>query len=225
MSEEKQETKEVKTMELNDNGMALGTTVNDRYNLAKIYCQSGMLPKEYNTPEKAMIGIQYSMELGFRDQPLTAMKNIAVINGMPSLWGELPLALVYKSGELELIDEFFVNDKNDKLPPTCDHTEVNAAVCIVKRKGYDSREFAFTRSETIGLGVAAIWTKYFKIMIKRKARAIALKDTFPDVLLGITIGEYDLNTVKEEVKGDYVEVDTDKIKAREITEKFQGSDE
>jgi hypothetical protein len=175
----------------NSNGMVLGNSLEERFRVCSLYAKSGMLPKGYETPEKVFAGLQYAMELGFQNQPLTALRNIAIINGQPSLWGELPLALVMKSGLLAFKDEYFVDSKGVRLPVVCAIEDVYAAVCVVERKGFHRQEFAFTQDDRTKLGVAAIWQQFTKIMMKRKARSIALKDLFPDVMMGITIAEHD----------------------------------
>lgn len=222
--EVKKEIKEIvkpKPMKANENGLMLGSTLEERFRVCSLYVASGMLPKSYNTPEKAFIGIQYALELGFKDQPLTALKNIAVINGMPSIWGELPLALAMKSGLLEHIDEYFVDKNNKRLDSTCTAEQVFAAVCVVKRNGI-TFERAYTQNDKTKLGVQAIWNQFEKIMMKRKARAVALKDAFPDVLLGITVGEYEYHKHESEINdGDMIETTAETVKANELTDKFK----
>ena len=209
-----------------DRGLVLGSTMEERYRVCTLYVKSGMLPKGYDTPEKAFIGIQYALELGFKDQPLTALKNIAVINGMPSIWGELPLALVLRSNLCEEINEYFEDKAGKRLPDTCSNEEVYAAICEVKRKGFPSRRFAYTQADRTTLGVAAIWKQFTKIMMKRKARATAIKDIFPDIMLGFDIGEYQYHRHESEIKsGDIIEVDANDIKLNEVNAKFGGENE
>ncbi len=87
-------------------------TLEDSYRYAKSLVDSGMLPKMYDKPEKVMAAIQFAKELGL--PPLNALKNIAIVNGSPSLWGDLPLAIVRSSGKLESINEFTI-DKDYKV--------------------------------------------------------------------------------------------------------------
>jgi hypothetical protein len=220
-----EETKNVPApLQTDERGLVLGSTMEERYRVCQLYVKSGMLPKGYDTAEKAFIGIQYALELGFRDQPLTALKNIAVVNGQPSIWGELPLALVLRSQQLEYIREFFEDKDGKQLPDTVSNEGFHAAVCVVKRKGFEERRFSYTQNDRTTLGVAAIWKQFTKIMMKRKARAIALKDVFPDVLLGFDIGEYSYHKHDSEVKsGDVIEVDHNDVKLAEVNSKFGGA--
>lgn len=175
----------------NEKGMILGSNFDERWRVCTLYASSGMLPKGYDKPEKVFAGIQYALELGFHDKPLSALRNIAIINGQPSIWGEMPLALVNMSGQLLFIDEYFINKAGERLPAECDKLDVWAAICEVQRRGEEKKRFAFTQNDRTSLGVKAIWDSFTKIMMKRKARATALKDVFPDVLMGAVIAEYD----------------------------------
>lgn len=205
----------------NSNGMVLGASLEERFRVCNLYAKSGMMPKGYDTPEKVFAGIQYALELGFKDKPLTALRNIAIINGQPSLWGELPLALVMSSGQLTFKDEYFVNTKGERLPAVCAVEDVYAAVCVLERKGFGRQEFAFTQDDRTKLGVAAIWQQFTKIMMKRKARAIGLKDLFPDSLMGITIAEYDHHTYLDDVKDkNVVTLTAEQERAKKVTELY-----
>lgn len=172
-------------------GALLGASLEEQYRLAKYYVQSGMLPKGYDTPEKALIGFQYAIEMGLK--PLTAIKNICVINGHPNLWGELPLSLVRKSGKLKSIREYFIDKdyneiclKNKNLK-----AEKWAAICDIQRSDNDEiPPFVWTVDDVAKSIQGPVWKTYPQIMWKRKVRSIALKDIFGDVLGTFDIAEY-----------------------------------
>jgi hypothetical protein len=66
------------------------------------------------------------------------------------------------------------------------------ATCIVKRKGLDAvtHTFGLDDAKTAGLlGKAGPWTNYPKRMRQMRARGYALRDAFPDVLMGLSIAE------------------------------------
>ena len=52
-------------------------------------------------------------ELGLK--PLIALRQITVIKGTPSVFGDLPLAMVRASGKLEMIDEFRFDKDSKKI--------------------------------------------------------------------------------------------------------------
>ena len=106
--EKKDENKQVekfspKDIAVKETGEIQTVNFEQQYKLAQFYVRSGMLPKQYNSPEKVIAGMQYARELGLKQ--LTALRQITVINGTPSLFGDLPLAMVRASGQLESIKE------------------------------------------------------------------------------------------------------------------------
>lgn len=176
---------------LSETGAALPKTVEDQYRLAKAYVSSGMLPKQYVRPEQVITGMAFANELGLH--PLTGLKSIAVINGNPCIFGDLPLALVMKSGLLESIEEILIDVSGQMIKPG-ENKELFGAVCRVKRKGlanYTVTSFTLDEAKKAELLSRDPWKKYTKRMLQMRARAQALKDTFPDVLNGIAIEEYD----------------------------------
>ena len=190
-----------KEIALDDSGLIDVKTLEDQYRVANMFVKSGLLPRQYDTPEKVITGMQFARELGLK--PLTALRQIAIINGSPSLFGDLPLSLVYASGLLEYIDEFYL-DKDRKRISTANenvNAKVWAHVTIVKRRGEEREHESFFSVDDANIaGLYAkkdsIWNKYEKDMLKYRARARALKNKFPDVLGGISIKEYDFDGVE-----------------------------
>ena len=176
-----------------DQGALIGTTLDEQYRLAKAYHASGMLPNHYDSPEKILTGMQYAFELGLK--PMTGMRQICVINGTPAIWGELPLALVKKSGLYEYIKETWIKD---------DKGEIIGAQCETKRKNEPEpiiRSFTVADAKKARLwGKSGPWSLYPTRMLQMRARSWALKDAYPDVLSGISIAEYDYNLIPEESK-------------------------
>lgn len=182
---------------ITDSGDIQAKTLNELYRVSKMLSASGILPKAYDTPEKVATAITLARELGLK--PLSALKNISVINGTPSIWGELPLGIIRNSGLLVSIDEFCI-DKDYK--PICFENknidaEIFAAVCIVKRKNEDTRSFHYSaqdanKNPNVG---NSTWKSHKAIMMKRRARSIALKDVFGDLLGGVSITEYDYDFI------------------------------
>jgi hypothetical protein len=169
------------------------TTLDEQYRVATCCVKSGLLPKDYNTPEKVLIGCQFAMELGLK--PLTALRQIAVINGTPSIYGDLPLAIVRSSGQLDHWEEYLIDGEGKRMCLDNNNLtgEVFGAVCIVRRRGMERNYesfFTVVDQKTAGLN-GMTWTKYKKRMLMYRARSIALKDVFSDCLNGIAISEYD----------------------------------
>lgn len=183
----------VKKIEADESGLLVGKDVSQQYQLAKAYAASGMLPQSYKTPEMVLTAMQYAYEVGLK--PLTAMRQIAVINGTPSFYGDLPLAIVMNSKKMVSINEYIIDEdqkeiciKNKNI-----QAKVFGAVCTVIRdnKLEVERYFTIEDAQQAGLLNRDCWKHYTKTMLKYRARAMALKDCFPDVLNGINIAEYD----------------------------------
>ncbi len=171
--------------------------LDSRYRLAQAFHRSGMVPKSYKDAASVFAGMELALELGLK--PFTALKNIAVINGNPSLWGDLPLSLCRRSGLLEKITEILLDKDYNEISWRNKNlnAEIYAAVCITRRKGSDTDlETVFTMDDAKRAGLLSkdnVWKTYPRRMIQMRARGGNLKDNFGDVLLGIEIAEYDHN--------------------------------
>jgi hypothetical protein len=182
-----------------ETGTFKALTLSGRYQIAKAAIAGEMVPKTYKTPEQVMLGMEYALELGLK--PLTALRNIAVINGTPSLWGDLPLSLVMRSGLLEQLEEKILDENLVEISLENKNLGISpyAALCRVKRKGGLSGEKFFTLDDAkrAGLTGKGPWLQYTRRMLQMRARSQALKDLFGDVLSGIAITEYDYNLLPE----------------------------
>lgn len=151
------------------------------YRLATVVSKSGMAPKSLDTVEKCTVAIMHGLELGLT--PMAALQSIAVVNGMPTIFGDGMLALVRASGLMEDLIETVESDANG---PT-------VAVCKVKRRDQSSWVVhAFTRAEAMKAGLwkkQGPWMQYPQRMMQMRARSWALRDAFADVLRGLTSAE------------------------------------
>ena len=186
-------------IKLSESGELIGSSLYEQVRIANYYVKSRLLPDGLDTPEKALIALQFVNSLGLK--PSVAIRQVAVINGKPSIFGDLPLAIVRQSGKLEYIKEIFL-DKDLKeicLDNKNITSDVYACVCKVKRFDVDAIERFFTikDAERAGLLSSTCWKKYPKDMLKYRARSVALKDLFSDVLSGVAISEYDYDVLPE----------------------------
>jgi hypothetical protein len=160
----------------------------EAWRMAEYLADSDMVPKDFKgKPANCLIAIQWGAELGIKT--MQAIQNIAVINGRPSLWGDVMLALVRNSPLCEYVVEDIAGE---------------VARCRVKRRGEpeQSREFTKADAEKAALwGKAGPWQQYPKRMLQMRARAWALRDVFTDVLKGLSMAEEALDMPPEKQMG------------------------
>lgn len=156
--------------------------------LADKICAAGWVPKSYldknngYKPNKAMVevGIMHGLMVGL--PPLAALQSIAVINGMPSVWGDGMLALVRDSGMMEDHREWYEGEGEDLT-----------AFCEVRRRGAPTPmlgKFSYGMAKRAGLTKKeGPWIAYPARMMQMRARAFALRDAFADILKGLRCAE------------------------------------
>lgn len=160
------------------------TNIEEAYRMAKAFALAEMLPKSYGTGDpdkmaaKAFTAMQLGAEVGM--SPMQSIQSIAVVNGMPSIWGDAQKALVISSPLCEYIKESFEGTPYD---------DDYKAICRVKRVGHDEiiAEFSVADAKAAQLwSKQGTWQTHKKRMMQYKARSFALRDGFPDVLKGLT---------------------------------------
>ncbi len=153
----------------------------EAYRFGQAVVKAGMAPASVNTPEKAMVAILHGMEVGLT--PMAALQSIAVVNGMPTIWGDGALALVRSSGELISFKEWWEGPEGQET-----------AFCKIIRAGYEDeptiQSFSHKDAEVSGLlHKTGPWKLYPKRMKQMRARSWAMRDCFADVLRGLRITE------------------------------------
>ena len=162
-------------------GIQMPQTVTEGLELARTIADSVICPKSFkNKQGKGDVGAVFAaIELGCRlNLPvMTALGNIAVINGRACIWGDLMLALVKTHPEFLKCEEV-IDD--------------HQSTCTVMRKGQPVVERVFTLRDAEQAGLtrkAGPWQDYPKRMLQMRARAFALRDSFPDALAGLASRE------------------------------------
>lgn len=169
------------------------TTLDDMWKFASFAHKAGWSPKNA-TPESNVVAMQFGAELGVN--AMQAIQNITPINGRPCAWGDLPLGLCMNS---PYFDHAAFREWTTGTPGKDDYT----AHCEARRHGGNVTEATFSVEDAKRAGLwegahqvgqrqtpkDTIWYKYFKRMLKYRARTFCLRDTFPDVLKGLHTGE------------------------------------
>lgn len=182
----------------NDQGWLVGASIDERYRVAEAWFKSKMVPDSYENPIQVLGAMELSIQLGI--PPLVGLSKIAVINGQPSIWGEMPLALVRKSGQLRFIREMLF-DKDGK--PVDEFNPIGVpymATCKSERVDGSTSTTFFTMEDAKNAGLTGRnnpWKTYPRRMLQMRARSQCLKDLYPDVLMGVPMAEYDHNIIPD----------------------------
>jgi hypothetical protein len=156
------------------------TNLTEAVALAKLIASSELAPKDYRgKPGNVLIAMQLGAELGVA--PMQAIQNVAVINGRPSVWGDLALALVQSHPDYESHKEFMEGSGDNRK-----------AVFQIRRKGQEwhQQTFSVQDAKVAGLwGKVGPWKTNPDRMLQMRARGFGLRDKFADALKGLRLAE------------------------------------
>ena len=146
--------------------------------LAGEMVRAGLAPRGLDTPQKLALAMRAGEELGL--PPMVAARCMYVIGNRVSPFGDLPAALVFRSGLLE--------DYQERIEVTGQgETREATAHVTVKRKSYSAitRSFSWTDAKRAGLAGKDTYKQYPADMLLSKARIRAFRAAFPDILLNV----------------------------------------
>lgn len=205
MSEENIESKDVKQPEIADNRKpnlisvskdTQGLNLTDHSQLTafiKQMIEAKALPKHLKTVPEVLSAWNYAAQLNL--PPQVSLRNIAVIEGTPSLFGDLPLALVQRHPDFVFYEEFTIDKDYNRI--CFENKNLNAdifgGVVKLQRKGMaQPQTFSFTMEDAKRAGLLGRnnpWKTYPQIMVVRRARIIAIRALFADAISGAAIAE------------------------------------
>lgn len=183
---------ELVTTHRDEVGFVAPRNLDEALRFASGIVQAGLAPDSYNNnPSQVLLGVLAAMEAGL--PPLTGLRNIAIIGGRPTMWGDSLVALVQAKN---LIEDYRVMDIGESFDPTLDKAQwpdsYGVQVRIVRRNQETPYigEFSVGMAKKAGLwGKKGPWQSYPKRMLTMRARGFALRDGFADALGGIAIRE------------------------------------
>lgn len=197
-------------LEVGTQGYIVPKTVEEAMRLAKAVVVAGLAPDSYkNDPSKIVLGIMAGMEAGL--PPLYGLRQIAIINGRPSIWGDAAMALVQSKN---LIDEYYEGEvgpqpTTDDLSKWPDNFGYEVRIKRRHQKGEYVGIFTVGMAKRAGLWLnhkKTPWLEHPLRMLKVRARAFPLRDGFADALAGLAIREEMEDTFGEEEATKYVAV-------------------
>jgi hypothetical protein len=179
--------------------------------LCKRLAVSGICPKAYiGKPDDIFVAAILGGELGL--SVFQSLQGIAVINGTPSVWGDVATSVVMGHPDYESHEQELVDDKNEGL----------TAVVKIKRKGHKlhTATFSYADAQRAGLLSKDAYKGYLKDMLVRRALARAFHAKFPDALKGFYIKE---ELEANVVDGEFESVDPAKTAEDAITAAAESS--
>lgn len=182
------------------------------------------IPKHLENREQVISAWNFAAQLNLPPQP--SLRNIAVIKGTPSLFGDLPLALVQRHKQFFAHEEYCIDANYNRI---CFENKnlsapIWAGVVMLQRIGMSKpQSFAFTVDDATRAGINAqktkngedtVWAKYPQDMYIRKARIRAIRALFADALTGAAIAE------DENYAPDLIDVTPSPDKAASLNARF-----
>lgn len=200
------------TVKTENTGLMLEpTNTHEALELADRLAKSQLIPKNFQDhPNDVFVAMLWSRNLGL---PIVqGLQNIAVINGRPSIWGDAALAIVKASGLLESFKETLTG-MGDSMTATC---------TIVRKNEVEPYTVSFSvyDAKLAGLwGRQGPWKQYPKRMLALRARGFALRNAFPDILLGIGIAEEEQDITPSDIQTEAKPINEQKSTPRKPTRK------
>lgn len=212
------------SIKVNDKGLVNASDHAELFRYCDALVKSGMVPKQYDSASKLFGAFMFTRGLNLPD---TAIRQTAVIQGTPSIFGDLPLAIVQRTKKLTFFKEQWFDKNYNTLCFENKNLSEEAwgAVCFIGREDADEQSFSFTLDDAKKGGMLPAspnlpWSKHTKIMLRYKARAIGLKSVFADALNGVSIAEYDHDELDPSVVKD---VSPPKEKVSSLNEKLSSA--
>lgn len=152
-------------------------TIEQVQSFCKMLAATDFVPKAFRgKPDSIMVVGAMGARLGV--DVFSAMAGIADINGKPSVYGDLMLAVCMNNQHFEDCVEVYEGKP---------YEDTFRAICTAKRKGREPvvRSFSVIEAKEASLWKkAGPWTSTPQRMLQMRARSFALRDTFADALAG-----------------------------------------
>ena len=147
--------------------------------MAQWIAESGLVPDSFKgKPKDICVAAAMGSKLGL--DVFSSMQGIAVVNGRPSLWGDVLRGLIVGRADLtDIIEEY--EGTGDSL----------TAVCVMtrgKRSPYRAT-FSVADAKEAGLWGKNVWLKFSKDMLLNRAFSRAARRCYADVLSGVSVAE------------------------------------
>lgn len=171
------------------------------------YAQSSLCPEHLkNKPNEIQIMIAYGLSFGL--SPFAAIKNVMVVDNIPTLYGDAVTAMCHATGQLEKL-QVNIEETDEVLSGVLiNNKEAKNIIarCVIKRRGIEEIHTSFSLKEAAEAGLLfitftdkvtkkliirpkKIWHSYTTRMLSWRAKTYAIREAFPDKLVSLTTFE------------------------------------
>lgn len=186
--------KEIMAIKVGEPQAIVPQNIEEVFRFAQMVVQARLAPDSYdNDPHKICIGILTGAELGI--PPMQSLKNIAIINKRPAIWGDLAVALCQAKGLLTKFEHHYEGEEGDNVDARAAFTDDYTCHVLIWRRDQESPyegHYSVRDAKRAHLWMnpkKTPWIENPKRMLFNRARAFALRDGFADCLAGLAIVE------------------------------------
>lgn len=177
-----------------DRGYIVPRTMEEAYRYAVAVVDARLAPDSYNNnPQQVMLGIAAALEAGL--PPMYGLRQIAIINGRPTIWGDAAMALIQSKNLIADQEKRTIGRSFDPGSPVNEWPDDYGYVVSLWRRGQTKPyvgEFTVAMAKRAGLWLNTRkkpWIEHPDRMLYLRARAFPLRDGFADALAGLAIRE------------------------------------
>lgn len=215
-NDEKQDEQgtQVAQIEVQDNRMSMRellsaeTTEQIQQIANEVLVCRAFIPDSIETPEQAAVAIRTGLEIGL--QPMAALKTIYFVHNKAGMESKAMLALLRSRPDLGY---YLWDDEN------CGPEKATIIMHVRTPEGeYAPQRYTFTMEDAHTSGVhGPMYKKWPEVMLRNRVAAIAMRSSFPDLLLGCSYTPDELGAPVY-VEGGHVVVDEEALARGELDE-------
>lgn len=211
--------KEMNQPVLNQRRNLMPTTYDEKLKLADLLVKSELIPSSLqgkNAVYKVFAIFVYGEEFGL--SPFVALRNITVINGMPTMSADIMKALALNTGDVKEWKEGFVGERG-KSSFGYEITASRHSVPLTL-----TARFTMEDAHRADLLHKDNWAKYYPDMLRARAVSKLVKMLFPEVFAKVYTPEEMINAASIS-EGEYIEIGKEPIEDVNIKESLKRKEE
>jgi len=195
-------------MKVGEKGIQL-STVEEMLVFAGAVIDSGLAPASFKNKQAVLVAIQYGAELGL--PPMSALQNIAVINGRPTVWGDAVPGIANASGLIEDYSQEQFGEGDGYGWRVTIHRKGRSKPIVSEYTIADAKEAKLW-------GKAGPWTQFPDRMLLSRARTFGYRDAVPEKMRGLVTAEEARDLPMKNVTRSLDDIDTPPDELRQDTQ-------